>query len=265
MPFTEDRTNSYGSTIDQFSYNPDGMHDIGTVYHYNKSNIDGSKKSDVWIYIKSNNSTESFKIYPGAYKSGITDLVIADYDYKTFTISELSAYLIYNNGQRKINAKMTSGDGNKFNLKIGKQDQKGYEVSVKHVPTYNYNFDLCDFSFMYRHLRNKNGTLNFGVIAPNSFMKFVYAGKASLIYVADEEKNGVLCKKYEITGDAFGNKKGYIYYEKQNGYLVEINMPYPNNGNFNSFNMILKNKTELSLEDWNNLIINETNKLTNRK
>lgn len=255
MPFHKAMYKEVSSSTNLFSYDEKNVPDIGAVYHYKKSNLDGSYASDEWNYMESYQHTESFKIYPFSKIQNKTDLVIADYNIQGFYVTALNAYLVSKNGDRKLNVTITSNDGLSYRIQFGKND---YALQVGHTPSYNYNFDWCDFFFMYRHLIDKESTFDIGVTVPDSQMKLIYAGKAYIKYIDNRTYHGFDCRYYEISGDAFSSQTGALYMDRADGKLIEISMPVRNNGMFNSFKYSFVDKTEMIKEEWNALILQKT-------
>jgi hypothetical protein len=255
MPFTSQSFTETTSSLDLFQYNSEAMADEGVAYHYIKSNQDDSYSADEWNYIESPAHTESFKIYPFSRIQGKTDLVVADYNIEKYFTSNVTAYLISKNGDRNVNATTTSEDGIEYKFSFGNDS---YSVTVGHVPSYNYNFDWCDFTFMYRHLINKESRFEIGVLVPNSSIKFIYAGKATIEYIDTRSFKDRNCRFYKVYGEAFGDKEGALYMDAESNFLVEINMPLKNNGNYNSFKYTLVDSIKMTKEEWNSFINEKT-------
>ena len=258
MPFKEKAFDSVSSSLDLYSFDKSATADIGAVYHYEKSNIDGSSKADVWIYIASETRTESFKIYPSTKLQGRSDLVIADYDFKIMSAAEINAYFVNSKGERTLNAKAFTADGKKYEFIIGKQKQS---VDAGNIPSFNYNFDWCDLGFTYRHIADKKTRFETGVIVPNSQLKMIYAGKCSFEYRGIENFKGYDCYKYEISGEAFNEKSGNLFADSNTGIIIEINMPLRNNPGYNSFLFTLVDKFNFTNDEWNDFILSETKKV----
>lgn len=75
IPFKEADFQEITVSVDNFEFA--NIKDIGTVYHYSKSNLDRTNERDVWIYIASSEITEVFKIHSGSIERGVTDFIIA--------------------------------------------------------------------------------------------------------------------------------------------------------------------------------------------
>jgi len=260
MPFKAASFSSHEISGD-FLFDSAAVKDTGTVYHYLKSNIDGSVPSDVYIYITSPLSTESFKIYPGAATRKKTDLVVATYDSEYTCIKTINAYFIYPDGKKELNATGELINGNTFGFTI-KKPEKSYSVEVGYTPSFIYNFDFCDFFFMQKFLVNKEKNFDIGVVGLLTNLKFVYSGKANVFYMGNEIHDTINCRKYLITGEAFNGKKGTLYINPENNFPVDFIMPVPNNPSFNSLRMHLMETFGKSPEEWKQFIIEQTKKIT---
>lgn len=255
MPFPSYEFTITTSSLDEYEYR-EARSDIGSVYHYAKTNSDDTNRSDVWIYVASDDSTESFKIYPLARLGNATDLVIAKYDNGRYFTKKMNAYKVLRSGERKLNAVCESLDGETYRVSAFGQT---YEFRVGHLPSYNYNFDWCDMAFMFRHLSNKRKTFSIGVIAPNSTLRFGYSGKAVFQYVGERPLDSRDCEYYEVSGDPFRKDKGHLYVDRDMEIVRELNMPAPNTGSYNSFKFRLVDESVMTEKEWNDFITAKTN------
>jgi hypothetical protein len=258
MPFKSVSISTRESHIDLFDTSVDARSLANQVFHYAKTNQDDSYRADVWIYYSSNTHSESFKIYPSTAMQGKTDLVIADYDLTKYQAAKVCAYLVDKNGNRTLNAKTEEIDDY-----IDEVSYKGTitRIDLGCIPSYNYNFDWCDFMTNYRYLRNKETNFSVGVTAPDSSIKFVYCGTADFEYVGNENTRNIDCRKYRIRGEAFADEKGYMYVDRETNTVTEINMPVRNTPSYRSFKLLLVEKSTMSESEWDEFIIMETRKV----
>ena len=259
MPFKEVKFAEKTSSINNYSFDANNIQDIGKVYRYLKTDSLGILRTDVWIYIASATHTESFKIYPFPILRGTTDLVTADYDVSNFQTKKTISLLVSPDGSRKQNLSIeTNADGTMET--VTNNDGSTYTVKIGHTPTYNYNFDWCDFGFMYRHLINKSAAFEVGVTSVTSDFHLLYAGKSKLKFEGEIDHLGRLCKYYLIEGEAFGTEIGKFYADAKTGAIVEIVSPVRNNPNFRSFKLSLIESFDTTIEKWNEFIIEQTKK-----
>ena len=96
------RAESPTTECERFAFDPTTI-DVGTVYHYTKSNIDGSQAIDVTVYVASESDLEVLKIEAdgsgGAY-------VTANMNWRTFSPSSLLSWFFLTNGQLSFQARL---------------------------------------------------------------------------------------------------------------------------------------------------------------
>ena len=80
--------------METFRYQPEKIV-VGTLYHYEKSNIDGSQAHDIALYVAATDQIEAFKWHPGD-DEGL--LVVAKIDWATFCVIEFKSWQLDNTG-----------------------------------------------------------------------------------------------------------------------------------------------------------------------
>jgi hypothetical protein len=249
------------TSLDQFKYQPDRI-TTGAVYHYTKSNIDGSRPASVSLYIASPDHFEVFKIYPN---STVTTLVTADMDWATFSPRKLTSYDVHAGGSRTLVIEGQSAPGdlyffNAANLLWAKG--KTSYAPIGHYPVHNYNFDLASLNFSFRHLVDPTQDLEIGVQMP--WFDFVhigemeYLGKARIHYLGDEACHATQCRKYSISGEAFGQQQGYLWVNKDGGYFENAEIPVRDNPAWKDFKLELTGTEQMSAQAWDQYILSQT-------
>ena len=224
------------------------------LYHYIKSNQDGSNSADVWIYYPEAFKSESFKIYK---QSGSNlDLVCSEYD-DNFQSSKLTAYFIDKNANLYVNAEAVMENEIVHLNYRGKLTDDVYNGII---PSYNINFDLADMISMFPYLKNKQTDFSFGlnnVYFPNrfSYIKLMlgvekkiemYVGKVVCYYKGEELHNNFECYVYDLVVDGYEYLDGKIYVDVNDYSVVEINTKNVGNPGFNSFKFELIEKAVMT-------------------
>lgn len=243
------------SSTARFKYQPDRI-EIGTVYHYTKSNLDGSKPITVSVYITAKDRLEVLKA-----EADIEDAahVTAQMDWDKFSATELNAGVILKDGSRQQRAtlKLSTKD-NSISVKVAGQEKT---VTVGHYPVHIYNFDFISLSFIFRHLADPKAGFEIGVADPTFDSNiFAYKGKASFKYTGDEKLHGVECRKYLISGEAFGGKEGTIWVNKKRGHVEKIEIPVRDNPDWKDFKLELKAVQKMTPEEWNKYMFSSIGK-----
>jgi hypothetical protein len=249
------------SSVDLFQYHPERIQ-TGTVYHYVKSNIDGSKPAKVSLYVASPERIEAFKIYPGA---AATALVIADMDWTKFTPRNMESYDVHADGSRSLVVKGQLGADDRYQFLFANilwVKNKPSSSAVGHYPVHNYNFDLASLNFAFRHLIDPTRDVQIGVQMPCFDMAHLgeieYLGTASLHYVGEEACHSGVCRKYTIGGEAFGSHPGTLWVNKDGGYFEKVEIPMRDNPSWKDFKLELTGIDQMSADAWEKFITSET-------
>lgn len=255
MPFLEREFDEVGTTRQAFKFEDARMYDIGTVYHYTKSNLDGSMAASIDVYIAAVDRTESFKIYPGAGKSGHTDLVIALYDGKNVCVKSLMAYFVKPDGSRHLNAVFAHQSDNRYYVRVATEN---YGLATGHQPSFVYNFDLTDFNFFFRHLAFNRNPLTIGIVGLTADLRFVYSGTVEVTFTGESVLHENACLDYTIGGKAFNNRSGTLRVNKEGLYIEDITIGLPTNPAYTGFRLTLTGKEKMTPAEWEAFILTAT-------
>lgn len=224
----------------------------GVVYHYDKTEKDGTNVEHISVYAANPNHLEVFKFHdePGS-RAG---LVIATLDYTSFHASRLESWGVTGADEKALTATMEFTNGSKA-AKItfaGSADEPEL-TEIKFIPFHIYNFDLTSLNFMMRHLVDPKGSFKIGVADPNFKEEgplFLYRGEVTVAYAGDETHNGADCRKYTINGAGVENRGGFIWVRKDGEFFEEVLMDLPDNPNWQSFRLSFKKKETMNAQGW---------------
>jgi len=218
---------------------------VGTVYHYTKSNTDGSHPIRVSVYVKSKTELEVCKIEEGLIDAA---LIKATMNWETFSANHLEAY-VYNNDSTVHRATMTT-QNNTFKLIIGKKEESHL---IPYFPMHIYNFDLVSFNFMFRHLKNPKKDFKVAIFDPTfaeGGTMMACKGDMNVHFLQEEVFHKVPCRKYQLTGSGIENTVGYIWVNKEKGHIENIEVPWRDNPNWNSFKFELVSIEQMTPTAW---------------
>lgn len=239
-----------GSSIDKFKYQPDKIK-VGTVYHYTKSGIDGTKPMTVSIYVDSRDGLQVFKTEPDYDDAAF---IIADIDWGTFSASALRSMKLWKSDRRDLIATLAFQPKEKsYLVKIGDEEQS---TAIPYFPVHVYNFDLITLNFVFRHLKDPKQTFKVGIADPDFTGKtlFLYEGEVTVEFVADENYKATQCRKYKISGPGLKNSGGYIWVDRDLGHFVNVEIPVPDNPEWKDFKFELKKIEVMTPDQWANYI-----------
>lgn len=223
---------------------------VGRVYHYLKTNVDGTQPEHVSIRVASPDRIESFKFHPGEEPAA---LVTADMDWSVFSVKKIDSWHRMADGQRKLNATLTALDGGKrVRVDIPQLGKPADTVEIGRLPWHIYNFDLASLGFAFRHLVDPKGRFTIGIADPNfgEGPAFLYRGEAEVSYVGEETRAGVLCRKYRIDGPGLANRGGFLWVNQAEGHVEDIEIDLPDNPAWKSFKFKLTGVESMDEAAW---------------
>ncbi len=226
----------------------------GWAFHYLKTDRKDHFPCQEWIYYPSKDRSESFKIYKFSWIQRATDLVCADYSFKSFMPKVTKAYLITKDGKRRLNA-VTDYSRYKMDITVNAKTQT---TNLGSIPVYFYNFDWADLISMVPYLKKKHTNFCAGFVSLNNTMKVPYQGITKYNYMGQQVQNGTLCDVFDVIVYNLEDKEGKIFINSKNYDVVEINMELPDNPCFDSFKFTLLDKQQFTLEEWNKFILKKT-------
>lgn len=136
--------------MEAFRYQPEKIV-VETLYHYEKSNIDGSHGHDIALYVAAQDQIEVFKWLAG---ETAATFVTATIDWTTFSEAESKSWYVDNRGVRTLVATSKQLAGTNQLWATLNLEGKQYEqtLTIGHYPWHSYDFDLATLNFAFRHL-----------------------------------------------------------------------------------------------------------------
>lgn len=250
----------------------DSKIDVGSLYHYIASDINGKNPIDVYLYIKSKDTIIIYKDY----SKTLNEVLIMDYVFDWKHMMGKS-YYSYN----PLNTKHLPGVGveytqtvdfNKKKIKIksvennksGKPMVYNFLINYRKEPCFDYgptfHFDL---QFAFRFL--KDSARNFS-IGNNVMQRYV---ESDVKYIKTETINHIICKKYEIKAHGLlgiiFNAKGYLWIADKDPrhYMVKYMNYQQKNKMWRNFKLELWEIKKMSEAEWEhkkNQMIEQANK-----
>ncbi len=233
-----------------FRYQPDKIA-VGTVYHYLKTNLDGSVEEHVSLYLAAQDSLVAFKFHPGAERAG---LVSAKMDWSIFSVSRLESWQVFYTGERKLFATLQYLPEEKsVVVEIPAMGKPAEKTMIQHVPFHIYNFDFSSLNFAFRHMLAPEKSFVIGIADPTFAENgplFAYQGEAEVKFLEEEKREGVPCRKYSINGAGMQNRGGLIWVDKKAEHIVDMEIALPNNPEWQSFKLRLQSVGHMNPAAW---------------
>lgn len=221
---------------------------VGAVYHYTKSNIDGSRPIRVSIYQKSQNEIEVYK-----YEEGYPDAshIVAKMNWETFMPDEISSYVMTRDSTRQT--AFMKWEKDLIRVEVHALGHASDTVYPATTPAHMYNFDFTSLNLTFKFLKDPEGEFKIGIVDPTYAESgddiFYYRGDATLSFERDDH-NGK-DRKYRLTGRGINFTIGYIWVSKETGMISDMEIPIPDNPGWTSFKFKLEHVQKMTLYEWN--------------
>lgn len=228
---------------------------VGTVLHYVKTNLDGTKPEYVSQFIAANDVLESFKFHPKEPPAGF---VVAEMNWQNFSAKTLKSWRVLSKDERKLFGTITfEGTTRRGEVSIPAIRSEPESFVFNQLPVHLYNFDFASLNFAFPHLVKPKGDFVIGVADPTFQEKGAlveYKGEVMISYQADEKRNNVSTRKYRIDGAGLKNRGGFIWVNKKHGWIEDMEIALPDNPEWTSFKFKLLRVEKMSRAQWNSFI-----------
>ena len=237
-------------SLTAFRYQPNKIV-TGVVYHYLKTNIDGTNPEHISIRIAGKDRIDSFKFHPKGTRAG---LVIATMDWSIFSVKRLESWQVYKDKEKVLAATLVYLPESKaVAVSLPFMNRPTENVAIPFLPFHVYNFDFASLNFTFPHLINPKKSFKIGVSDPtfkDEGPAFRYRGEVDITYLADEMRGGVPCRKYRVDGQGLENKGGFIWVSKRSGYFQDVEIQLADNPNWQTFKFELQKVQRMNDAEW---------------
>ncbi len=220
----------------------------GTVYHYVKSNIDGSRSGDIALYLRSIDEVESFKYHEGATEA---TLVKATMDWSDFTVKRFESWRLHSSGNHVLRGSLQRVEGQpRLSVKLGEQSA---EVPITNWPWHSYDFDFASLGLTFRFLVDPDAPFTVGIADVNRGSEgppFIDKGPVVIKPAGTEERQGTRCRVYTIDGEGLHNRGGKIWVDHDAMHIVDYEIDLPDEPGFETGKLQLRSIEKSSLEGW---------------
>lgn len=239
--------------VEQFQHRPEKI-TVGQLLIYDKSNIDGSNCGPIALFTASPTRLEAFKWHEG---DEVGTLVTAEMDWHSFSVAELQSWRIFANGERQLVAQLKqreTADRPVLDITIFVANPPIQQtIEIAGTPWHSYDFDFASLNATLRHWLTPTRPLNF-YIADVDFnsdeMLFANKGEVTLVYEAEEERQGYVCGRYKIDGAGLEHKGGFIWVNQAEPFIVDYEIELPDEPGYETGKLQLRAVTQLPVEAW---------------
>lgn len=222
--------------VEAFRFRP-GAHEVGRVYHYEKTNLDGSKPERISLRIAAADRIEAYKFHPGQEPAG---LVVAEMDWRRFSVRSLASLQVFAaEGAKPFASLRYDPAAREVTVDIPAIGRVGEVTPILREPWHVYNFDLASLNVSLPFLVDPTGSFVVGIADPNfgDGPLFSYRGEVEVRYLGEERRRGSACRKYRIDGPGLAHRGGTFWTDRRDGLFVDLEIDLPDNPDWTSFKL----------------------------
>lgn len=247
-----------GSSVKQFKFKG-GKVEQGMLYTYVRSDLAGTKSGSVLVYVPDKKRIEILQVSPGGSEARF---LTAEMNWDTFTLNRFELWSeAKDGGRRRLATGSFSGDALAVTVEDpalyrGAPGATAFSVPLVQLPAHIYSLDFVTLGIALRHLAQPMASVDIGVLSenlkvgPDSPNFLVSAGKATVAFVEDVDRDGITCTKYSITGPALGAEEGLLWLHKEKGYVQDVEIPIPSSPDWPDVKLTFRSVEKVSEGDW---------------
>jgi hypothetical protein len=220
---------------------------VGSLYEYLKSNRDGTHPSPVSLYVARIDRIESLKWSPG---DTTATLVVAELDWDRFSVRRFESWGLAKGAVPELRATLEA-DPSGAGVRISFQPDS--LITVTAWPWHSYDFDFASLNLAMAHLLEPESPFRFervDVVYEGPPPNFADLGSVGVRFVAREERLGRQTRLYQLSGPGLSDRRGNLWTAVDGGYLVEFELPFPDEPGFTDVRFRLQSVAEISPADW---------------
>lgn len=201
--------------VDAFQWRAERAPAPGTVWHYTKSNRDGSAPWHLDVYFAAPQRIEVIKWLPGA-----ADFVEVHADLDPARAMPVVLTQWNTAGGERKPTLSARADGDRT-LHVQMPDGNQARIEAPAAPLHVWGFDLMGLAMLFPHLKDPAQPFDVHFLDPNRPGEAgpFLLGAATFRPAGEETIDGVPSRKYELGGPLFGELTGAVWINRETGRL----------------------------------------------
>ena len=230
---------------------------IGRIYSYVRSDRDGSEAETIRVYRASRERIEVSKMRGRCNNAAY---VTAELDLERGYATRLGGGRLLPDAGRQEFAVLTfDAVASRLDGRVETPDGPiALTLPVPDLPWHIYDFDLASLTITAQYRRDSRAGFSFGLPliwpdgGPEGLLR--YLGRVDLRFVGEEQHGGRRALRFEAGGPAFGNRGGPIWFDAEDGHILEAAWGVPNHSEHRDFRLHLIGISDGGAEEWRRLL-----------
>lgn len=216
---------------------------VGQVFHFVKSQRDGSHVTNISVYLPGTGRVEAFKWDAGGDQA---TLVVAELDWSRFSVKHFQGWHLVRGAAPEPRVTLDV-QGDRLSMSLMQAP-----LRISHWPWHSYDFDFTSLNLSLPHLVNPEGVVRFWRT------DFVYGdkptvaelGEVTMRFEARERRQGVDVRRYSIGGPGLKDQSGTWLADARTGLLVEYELPIGDEPGYADVRLRLESSGRLDAAAW---------------
>ncbi|WP_299326959.1 hypothetical protein [Parasphingopyxis sp.] len=229
----------------------------GRIYHYVRSNQDGSDAENVYVYRAAANRLE---VYKSRGRCEGAAFVTAWVDADTGRAAIINGGRLMPEARHETFATISyDGAAAMLRAEAALPDRMVREQVRVEEPIYHlYDFDLATLSLQTMALDNPRAGFSFGLPlirtdAPGG-RHLSHLGRADAEYAGEEDYRGTAAIRFEVAGPALGENGGPLWIDAETGHVLGAEWGIPNHAGMDDFALRLVETDDGGEAAWQDLL-----------
>lgn len=230
---------------------------VGRIYHYARSNIDGSLREDVYVFRKGETTLEVYKSRAACANAA---LVTADLNPENGQATSLVGGRLGPNATREQFAFLSYDEAaQEIRARIERDGAPAMTdtASVEHEPWHLFDFDFASLTVATQSLPPQTD-FSFGLALaipePGREDFLLYLGEAQAAYRGEETYGGAPAHRYALGGPAFGSFGGALWLDAEERHILNVETAMPNHPDYRDFKLELVDIDDGDGDAWRELL-----------
>jgi len=229
-----------------FRFRPDRVK-AGVVYHYRKSNLDGTRASNVSVFVPDSSRIESLKWNESGKEA---TLVKAWLDWSTFSVRRFESSKLAASGDTLIATLAVVPGARAVTIELGGRQRRS---DIRNWPWQSYDFDFAGLSVVLPHLVNPERSFHIGIADPavdSAGPAMLDKGSVTVEFVRRETRDGRTVRRYIIDGPGLERRGGGLWTDLEAGFLVGFEIALPDEEGMKSGKLALRSIEPMDEAGW---------------
>lgn len=242
-----------GDRFADYRFDPAREH-VGRIYHYLRTNRDGTLPEHIHVFLKSRTEVEVYKMVRPCVNAA---LVTADLDFDLWSATRLVGGRLGEDGTQRAFAVLTLDPAApRVDAVVTLPDEElRQSLDLSALPWRLYDFDFAEFTIFSQHLRDYESEfaveMALVVTDPDDPQFLKRLGAARAVAEGLEKDRGAY--RYRLESEAFPDG-GTLLLDARDGHVVEVETAVPNHLEYVDFKLVLQSVDDGGAAAWRNLL-----------